>query len=139
MKKMKKFTLLLIGLLVFYSCLNNDNDTPNFSFEYLPIDSVITPASFIFGETDTITVKYTLPNSCYEFRNIYYEYKDTTRIVAINTFLDLSNSICEKNLIQKEYKIAVLAEQEEDYLFKFWKGTDDNGKNIFEEVIVPVN
>jgi hypothetical protein len=33
----------------------------------------------------------------------------------------------------------VRASQEEDYIFKFWKGKDTNGENIFEEVIVPVN
>ena len=39
----------------------------------------------------------------------------------------------------EEYDLLVTAKQEEGYLFKFWKGTDNNGENIFEEVVVPVN
>jgi hypothetical protein len=135
---MKKITLLLFGLLIFNSCLNNDNDTPNYTFEYLPIDSAITPASFTLGAIDTITVKYTLPNGCYSFDRIYYETKDTTRIVAITAFVELDEN-CTEALIQEEKKFAVKASQEEDYVFKFFKGIDSNGDNIFEEVIVPVN
>lgn len=135
---MKKITLLLLGLLIFNSCLNNDNDTPNYTFEYLPIDSAITPASFTYGAIDTITVKYTLPNGCYSFDRIYYETKDTTRIVAITAFVELDEN-CTEALIQEEKKFAVKASQEEDYVFKFFKGIDSNGDNIFEEVIVPVN
>ena len=135
---MKKTALLLFGLLVFYSCLNDDNDTPNYVFEYLPIDSVITPESFVFGETDSITVKYTLPNGCYNFDRIYYETKDTTRIVAVTAYVELDVN-CTQVAIEEEHKFAVKASQEEDYVFKFFKGTDSNGENIFEEVIVPVN
>lgn len=135
---MKKFTLLLIGLLVFSACLNNDNDKLNYSFEYLPIDEAITPASFTFGQIDTITVKYSLPNGCYHFNQIYYETKDTTRIVAISAFVEL-DAPCTLAIIQEEKKIPVKASQKEDYVFKFYKGKDANGENIFEEVVVPVN
>ncbi|KGL62544.1 hypothetical protein [Polaribacter sp. Hel1_85] len=135
---MKKITLLLFGLLVFYSCLNNDIDTPNYRFEYLPIDSAITPASFTLGEIDTIKVKYTLPNGCYSFDQIYYQTRDTTRIVAITAFVQLDED-CTEAIIQEETKFTVKASQEEDYVFKFFKGKDSNGENIFEEVIVPVN
>lgn len=135
---MKKSILLLIGLLVFYSCLNNDNDTPNYTYEYLPIDSAITPASFTLGEIDTITVKYSFPNGCYFFDRIYYETQDTTRIVAVSASVLLDEN-CTLAIIEGEKKFAVKASQEEDYVFKFYKGKDSNGENIFEEVIVPVN
>lgn len=123
---------------MFYSCLNNENDTPNYTFEYLPIDSAITPASFTFGEIDTISVKYSLPNGCYSFDRIYYETKDTTRIVAVSAFVQL-DADCTEMIIEEEKKFVVKASQEEDYVFKFFKGVDSNGDNIFEEVIVPVN
>ncbi|PQB02976.1 hypothetical protein BST83_16595 [Polaribacter filamentus] len=135
---MKKFTLLLFGLLVFYSCLNNDKDELNYSFDYLPIDEAIAPVSFTYGQIDTITVKYSLPNGCYHFNEIYYETIDTTRIVAISAFVEL-NSHCTLAIIQEEKKIPVKASQVEDYVFKFYKGKDSNGENIFEEVVVPVN
>ena len=79
-----------------------------------------------------------MPNGCYHFNDVYYEYKDSTRIVAIRASKELE-AYCTGALIMKEYDLLVTAKQEEDYLFKFWKGTDNNDENIFEEVIVPVN
>lgn len=134
---MKKITLVLIGLLIFNSCLNSDYE-PNYKFEYLPVDEAITPVSFTYGEIDTITVKYSLPNGCYSFDHIYYESVDTTRVVAITAHVELDQN-CTEALITEGKKIAVKASQEEDYVFKFFKGVDSNGDNIFEEVIVPVN
>lgn len=134
---MKKLTLLLLGTLVFYSCLNSEY-TPNYKYEYLSIDEAIVPASFTFGEIDTITVKYTLPNGCYSYDRIYYQSKDTVRTVAVSALVELDEA-CTEELIQEEKKFAVKASQTKDYVFKFFKGTDSNGDNIFEEVIVPVN
>lgn len=136
---MKKFSLLLLAILLLSSCLNNDNDVANFSYEYVAIDEAITPASFTFGEKDSITVKYSLPNSCYFFDRMYYEYKDSTRIVAVIAYVDLKNSICNLPAIEEEHKFAVTATQREDYIFKFYKGRDTNGDSIFDEVVVPVN
>lgn len=134
---MKKIITLILGAFLFYSCLNN-NDLQNFKYEFIPIDKAITPASFTFGEKDTITLKYTFVNGCYGFNNVYYQYQDTTRVVAINAFVNLSED-CTLALIEEEYKLVVHASQKEDYLFKFYKGKDSIGENIFEEIIIPVN
>ena len=133
---LKKLTVLCLGIVLFNSCLG-DNE-PNFTYEILPIDEAIVPASFTFGEQDTIAIKYSLKGSCYSFDNLYYEYQDSTRIVAVRAYVSLDEA-CALVLTQKEYKFAVNVSQEEDYVFKFWKGTDDTGENIFEEFIVPVN
>ncbi|UAM98090.1 hypothetical protein K8354_17715 [Polaribacter litorisediminis] len=133
---LKKFTILCLAIVLFGSCLN-DNE-PIFKYELLPIDEANVPASFTFGEQDTIAIKYTLPNSCYAFNNLYYEYQDTTRIVAARALVSL-DVYCAEVIVQEEYKFVVNVSQEEDYVFKFWKGTDSNGENIFEEFVVPVN
>ena len=135
---MKKIILLFAGLFLFYACLNNDDDRPNLAYEILTIDEYTTPTSFTFGEKDTIKLKYTLKNSCYFFDNIYYEYQDTARIVAVRAIVDLDKS-CAEVISQHDYNLIVTATQKEDYLFKFYKGKDNNGENIFEEVVVPVN
>ena len=120
---MKKWWLLFTGLVVFYSCLDNDqegpnyflnkvSDDPNYRFEYLPIDSVITPESFTFGQTDTITMAYSLPNGCYSFDQIYYEVKGTTtRIVAVTAIVEL-DMFCTEAIIQEETKFIVKASQQ---------------------------
>lgn len=120
---MKKYTILLFGLLVFYSCFDNNQEASDYRFEYLPIDSAITPESFTFGEIDTITMTYFLPNGCYSFDQIYYEVKDTTRIVAISAIVELDMA-CTEALIQEEAKFTVRATQKEDYLLKFFKGKE---------------
>jgi hypothetical protein len=96
------------------------------------------PERFTFGAQDTISIKYTLPNSCYFFDNLYYEYQAATRLVAVNSMVSLED-VCNEVTSQIEYKFVVNITQEEDYTFKFWKGKDSNGENIFEEIIVPVN
>lgn len=133
---MKKNLFLLAGLFIFYSCLNSDE--PTFTYEYLPIDEAETPASFTFGEKDTISIKYSLLNGCYYFDNLYYEYKDSTRIVAVRALLAL-DKYCTEAIIQEEYKFVVNVTQKEDYIFKFWKGKNNQGENVYEELIVPVN
>ena len=133
---MKRKLLLVFTSIILLSCSNNE--PINFEYTFVPITEIIAPVSFTFGETDTLKLKYTLPNGCYHFNDVYYEYKDSTRIVAIRASKELE-AYCTGALIMKEYDLLVTAKQEEDYLFKFWKGTDNNDENIFEEVIVPVN
>ncbi|QNM84812.1 hypothetical protein H9W90_11480 [Polaribacter pectinis] len=134
---MKKISLLLLAVVILSSCLNNDN-TSNYTFEYIAIDEAETPTSFTFGEKDTITLKYSLPSSCYSFDRIYYDYQDTTRTVAVIAFVNLDGN-CTEDIRQEEYKLPITANQREDYLFKFYKGRDNDGKSIFEEVVIPVN
>lgn len=135
---MKKMIYIFASLFLFYSCLNNDNNRINYNYEFLPIDEFVAPTSFTFGEKDTIKLKYSLKNGCYYFDDIHYEYKDTTRIVAVRAIVDLDD-VCTQAILQNDYNLIVTASQEEDYVFKFYKGKDNNGENIFEEVVVPVN
>ncbi|WP_232771606.1 hypothetical protein [Tenacibaculum sp. Bg11-29] len=134
---MKKITVLLISIILLSSCLNND-DLPNYKYEFIKIDEVSAPNNFTYGVKDTIFIKYTLPNSCYRFNDVLYDYKDTTRTVAVRAIVNLDNA-CSEVITQKEYKLIVNALQKEDYLFKFYKGKDTDGKNIFEEIVIPVN
>jgi len=135
---MKKLALLLTGILVLSSCLTSENLPSNYTFEILTIDEYDVPDSFTVGEVDTVAVKYTLPNNCYSFENLYYEVQDTTRIVAVNSFVRLEEN-CSDVEVQEEYKFPIFVSQREDYVFKFYKGKDSNGEDIFDEVVVPVN
>ena len=132
---MKKTIILLLSIVLLSSCLD---EVKNVSQPViLPIESYTVPTSFKFGESDTIKVKYLLPNNCFSFYSVYYQYQDTTRIVAINSIQQL-DAQCSEDEIEKETEFIVNPLQREDYLFRFYKGVDDEGKNIFEDVAVPV-
>ena len=135
---MKKIILLLLASILFYACLDKDNDTLNVDYEIIKIDAYTVPTSFTFGQKDTIKLKYSLKDGCTYFDNIYYEYQDTARIVAVKSITYLDNN-CTQAITQQEYNLIVTARQEQDYVFKFYKGIDANGNSIFEEAVVPVN
>lgn len=132
---MKKIYTFFVLSLFIISC--SDSYDPVFELRILPIDQAQTPASFEYRTSDTIALKYTLPSSCYRFRSVYYEYERNTRVVAINALYDLE-SVCTQATIEEEIKIPIHVLQEENYIFKFYKGKDSNGDSIFEEVEVPV-
>ena len=132
---MKKILVLPLFIFLFISC---DDYTPIYELKILPIIEAKTPVSFTYRTSDTITLKYTLPNACYTFRNLYYESERNSRVVAVYALKD-SEITCTQATIEKELKIPIHVLQEEDYLFKFYKGKDADGKSIFEEITVPVN
>lgn len=133
---MKKVALLIMGIVLFSACLNNDYD--NYVYEFVKIDEVNAPTSFTYGQKDTLKLKYSLKNSCYEFNDIYYEYQDTARVVAVRALVNI-DATCKEVVTDREVDLVVEAVQREDYLFKIYKGTDSDGKSIFEEIVVPVN
>lgn len=46
---------------------------------------------------------------------------------------------CTQETRQEEYVFTVEASQREDYVFKFWKGKNDEDEDVYEEVVIPVN
>ncbi len=134
----KNFLVVILIISTLFSCSLDDDRNLNLSLKTLPIKEAIVPDSFEFGESHEITVFYDLPDGCHSFRNLFYQHQGTSRIVAINSLLDDATN-CTLAVIEKEFTFRVRATQQEDYTFKFWKGTDSNGDDIFDEVIVPVN
>lgn len=132
---MKKIILGLLTIVFFTSCLKNNDNLQE--LKLLSIDEFSVPSSFTYGTIDSISVKYTLPNSCHYLHSLYYQYQDTTRIVAIRAVKNLDMN-CTQVTVQKELKFPIKILQREDYLFKFWKGKDNTGKDLFEEKVVPV-
>ncbi len=115
-----------------------DDDSNNFKLETLPIKEAIVPAEFTFRSMHDITVTYELPSGCHSFYDLFYQYEGTSRRVAINSLVN-EGVACTDDIREIEYTFKVNVVQREDYTFKFWKGVDSEGENIFEEVIVPVN
>ena len=133
----KNYLFLVLAVLTLSSCSLDDDSNANVSFKSLPIKEAILPSEFEFGKSYTIKVTYDLPDGCHSFYNLYYKYKNESRIVAITALVD-STKNCTQTVVEKEYEFVVKAAQEEDYLFRFWKGVNNKGKDIFEDITVPV-
>ena len=135
---MKRLFLNVILVLLFVSCSQDDDNANNFKIETLPVKEAIVPAEFIFGSRHDITITYDFPSGCHSFYNLFYRYEGTSRIVAVNSLVNESVA-CTDDIREFEFTFEVNVVQREDYIFKFWKGIDGEGENIFEEIIVPVN
>ncbi len=132
----KNILTLALVLLTVSSCSLEDENS-NLSIETLPIKEATVPQEFEYGAIYMLKVVYDLPSGCHSFYDLYYQYESTARIIAINSVVN-TNLACTEALIEREYEFEVSVTQQEDYIFKFWKGTDSTGNDIFEEIIVPV-
>ncbi len=136
---MKKIGLLLILLTVFSSCEIDDNlnDTV---LEILPVESFEVPESFVLNQTYEIKLKYIKPTSCHYVDGIYFEKNGNIRIIGIqSTIIKNDDCIEYETLTMVERSFNFKAEMQGSYLFKFYKGIDENGNGIFEVVDIPVN
>ena len=134
---MKKIVLFLIVITSFLGC-SLDDDNPTYTYEVLPVDSYVVPASFTLGKICEIKLKYQKPSSCHIYQGIYYDKNLNTRTIAIQTAVQ-DNQVCTADVPPKsEVSFNFTATNTGSYIFKFYKGKDANGENIFEEVEIPV-
>ncbi len=133
---MKRVILILMMAFVGVSC-SLDDDGANFDLATLPIKTAEVPEEFVFGGTYEITVTFDLPDGCHSFQSLFFQQNGNERVVAINALIDLQ-AACTEAITEKSYTFNLTALQQNNYVFKFWKGLDNDGENIFEEVIVPV-
>jgi len=134
---MKKIVLFLIVITSFLSC-SLDNDNTSYTYDVLPVDSYVVPASFTLGETYEIKLKYQKPTSCHIYQGIYYDKNLNTRTIAIQTAVQ-NNQVCTQQIPPlSEVSFNFMVNNTGSYIFKFYKGEDAGGKDIFEEVEIPV-
>ena len=134
---MKKIVLFLVVITSFLSC-SLDNDSPTYTYEVLPVDSYVVPASFLLGLTYEIKLKYQKPTSCHIYQGIYYEKNLNTRTIAVQTAVE-KNQVCTKQLPPlSEVSFNFIVSNNGSYIFKFYKGKDAAGKDTFEDVEIPV-
>lgn len=134
---MKKIVLLLVVITSLLSCSLND-DSPTYTYEVLPIDSYVVPASFTLGQTYEIKLKYQKPTSCHIYQGIYYDKNLNTRTIAVQTAVQ-KNQVCIMEIPPlSEVSFNFIVTSNGSYIFKFYKGEDASGKDIFEEVEIPV-
>lgn len=134
---MKKLIALSVVLLLFASC-SLDDDSQNYSFEILPVESVDIPDEFTLGETYPITVSYFKPSTCHSFKEFYYAKKNNERTVATINYV-FENNTCETltdELVEATFNFIVTSNG--SYIFKFWQGEDGSGEDQYLTIEVPV-
>lgn len=137
--KMKKLALLLFVSLIGISC-SIDDDNGNYYYDVLPVESFELPTSFEFGKVYIVSLKFKRPTDCYTNPSLYFEKNGKIRTIAIQSLV-ANRKDCEAvpNEIAQELKFNFEVLTTTPYVFKFYKGTDENGVDIYEEVTVPVN
>lgn len=134
---MKKLLSLCLTLLLFTSCSVND-DSVNFSFEVLPVDSVEIPNEFELGETYPITVSYFRPSTCHSFKEFYYLKENNQRTVAAINYVFEDNDCADLQDSMTEETFNFIVTSNGSYIFKFWQGENDEGKDQYLTIEVPV-
>jgi hypothetical protein len=99
------------------------------------------PAEFELGENYVIEYSYYKPSNCHVFNDLnYISDFNTLTIFVVNTVFPDAQSPCmtlNDELITRVFNFT--ADNSETYYFKFWKGVDEEGRDVFLEIEVPVN
>lgn len=134
---MKKIVLFVILITSFLGC-SIDDDNTSYTYDVLPVDSYVVPTSFTLGETYEIKLKYQKPTACHIYQGIYYDKNLNTRTIAIQTAVQNNQACTEQIPPLSEVSFNFMVNNTGSYIFKFYKGEDANGEDIFEEVEIPV-
>jgi len=140
---MKKFVLLSLGLIMFWSCSSDPTDDDNYHFEILPIAEVDAPETLVADDVNRIIYRYYKPTNCHEYNDLYYVangFNRTLAVVALVTDTFGSGLPCEpqENVIDERGFDFFAAPGATSYTFKFWQGEDENGKDIYLTMQIPV-
>jgi hypothetical protein len=138
---MKNIFILLSTIFILLSCSTDDNRN-TIRYEVIKIESFIVPATFVSGDSYQISVKYKRPTTCHYFNNLYFQKDASTRKIAIETLVEERDNclpLTENNPeIEYTFNFQVIQAAGTQYLFKFYKGKNANGDNIFEDITIPV-
>ncbi|WP_066223130.1 hypothetical protein [Formosa haliotis] len=148
---MKKLILLFVAVLTLVSC--HENDSESYTYEFLPTEEVTIPEEeMIIGETYLISMDYVLPTTCDSYDRLFYEKSKLREVVDGETIITeirtlaivartvvTSDSECDDINEEAQTNIEFTPIVAGPYIFKFWVGRDEDGKDVFEEYPVQVS
>ena len=135
---MKKIALILVLMTTIVGCSLDNGNNDTYTYSVLPIESYTLPETFKLGETYTIKLKYQKPTSCHSYQGIYYAKDLNTRTIGIQAAV-LDKQVCGTEVppvSEVSFNFQVTATG--SYVFKFYKGKDADGKDLFENVEIQV-
>ena len=135
---MKKIALLFVFIFTIVGCSLNNGDKETYTYSILPIESYTLPDTFKLGDTYTIKLKYQKPTSCHIYQGIYYAKDLNKRTIAIQSAVN-DKQICSADVPPiSEVSFNFMVTATGSYIFKFYKGKDADGKDLFENVEIQV-
>ena len=133
---MKKIALFLVLITSLLSCSVDQPDS--YTSYVLPVDSYTMPATFVVGGSYEVKLKYQKPTACYNYGGIYYYAENNTRTIGIYANVK-AGEVCSEELPPlTEVSFTFSPTTAGTYIFKFYKGPDSSGANVFEDVEVVV-
>jgi hypothetical protein len=126
---------LLLGL----TACELEDDSIKYHFVPLQITAVEMPDTFTLNETYEVRVTFIKPNSCTFFEGFDVRQEDFTirNVVAIGSEIDEQECAQVAEEVTESFDFLVIYDQ--DYLFRFWTGQDENGEPEYLEISVPLN
>lgn len=129
------FTLLIALLLL--SCSVDEGEETNYVL--LPVESIQLPDEFVLNEEYEIPIVFKRPTNCHGYYDIFLKVDNEIRTLAVQCVV-YENSDCEvleeNNQTNESFRFKILYDQV--YVFRIWKGIDELGGEMYEEIEVPV-
>ena len=132
---MKKIVLLLVAIGFFAAC--SSDEPQKYTLEVLPVESFIAPDTLILGDANIIKIKYKRPSNCHFFEGFYYKKDSNIRTVGITASV-LQENCTPLTGTPLEVELKFLPSNTGKYIFKFYKGKDAAGNNLFVTDTIPV-
>ncbi|WP_420601746.1 hypothetical protein [Flagellimonas sp.] len=139
MKNLKYLPIMIVAIAMsLTSCSKDDYDDHDYHLEHVKVASAELPEEFNYGSTYQIDVTIELPNSCYSYYNQFdYIYKGAERLIYPIAHID-DGIACNPSITETVFSIPIQVLQHEPYVFKFYQGEDEEGKDMFLTIEVPV-
>ncbi|CAZ95853.1 hypothetical protein Q4603_11395 [Zobellia galactanivorans] len=134
--------LLTIAFTLAIASCSLDDDGTNFQYAPLEITGASLPDTFELGRVYSIDVKILRPDDCtlVDRFDVSRSFTDSTQIrtvSAVGIILDKEKCNTVDDEVQDSFQFEVLYDK--PYVFKFYKGNDDQGEPEFLEIEVPVS
>ncbi len=104
-----------------------------------PTLSVDLPETFVFRQSYNIGITYQRPTNCHVFSGLDVARNENEIVIGVVTSFNSNNPNCAATgNFQAQATINFVAERDDFYIFKFWKGKSATGTDQFLIVEVPV-
>jgi len=109
------------------------------SYVALPIESIQLPDEFTLNEQYEIFFVFKRPTNCHGYYDVLLKADNAYRTLAVQSIV-YKNANCEvlteNNEANQSFRFKVIYDQV--YMFRIWKGVNEFGEEIYEEIEVPV-